>query len=397
MYALLHYSVVRFAVLPAILFAITPLFGHTTLILPFTNQSRDASLDWIGESLASGLREALASQGLIVIEREDRLEAYRRQSIRADAVLTHASIIKVANSLDASQVVFGSYSLTAKDEKSRGALRITAEVIDLGRMRKGPEFVEAGPLEDLAALQTRLGWQALQFLAPQVAPSETEFFAARPPVRVDAMENYVRGLLASSPDQRHRYFTTAARLDERFSQPRFRLGLIYWAKKDYRVAAKWFESVTSEHSRYREAQFLLGLSRFYTGDFAAAEQHFRLVVTSVPLNEVWNDLGAAQLRLGWAEAADSFRKASEGDDADPDYHFNLGYALWKAARYDEAATSFRAVLERKADDAEAAAMLQRALKREGPRRGDPSTEGRERLKHEYQEQAYRQLQAELAR
>jgi len=50
---------------------------------------------------------------------------------------------------------------------------------------------------------------------------------------------------------------------------------------------------------------------------------------------------------------------------------------------------------RNPDDAEATLMLGRALKQEGPRPGDPRTQAHERLKTNYEETAYRQLQAEL--
>jgi tetratricopeptide (TPR) repeat protein len=264
-------------------------------------------------------------------------------------------------------------------------------------MRQGPEFQEQGPLEDLANLQTRLGWQGLQFLTPKTAPSEREFFAARPAGRVDAVENYIRGLLAKSPEQKHRFFTAAARLDEKFSQPRYQLGHMAFDRKDYRVAAGWFEDVSTTDSHYREAQFLLGLCRYHQADFASAERHFRTVAAAVPLNEVWNNLGAALLRQGKPEAMEAFRKALEGDDADPDYHFNLGFALWKASRFDDAVTSFRLVLERSPGDAEATYFLGRSLKRDPPRLGDPRSEGRERLKREYHEDAYRALQAVMTK
>ena len=42
-----------------------------------------------------------------------------------------------------------------------------------------------------------------------------------------------------------------------------------------------------------------------------------------------------------AAAIASFQKAIEGDSADPDYHFNLGYALWRAGQYAAAMASFR--------------------------------------------------------
>jgi Flp pilus assembly protein TadD len=116
------------------------------------------------------------------------------------------------------------------------------------------------------------------------------------------------------------------------------------------------------------------------------------------LNEVYNDLGAAQARhKDSTQAIASFRKALEGDSADPDYHFNLGYTLWRSGDYAGAVESLRAVVERNPSDAEATALLGRALKKEGPRPGDPRTEARERLKTDYEETAYRQLRAELGK
>jgi hypothetical protein len=52
------------------------------------------------------------------------------------------------------------------------------------------------------------------------------------------------------------------------------------------------------------------------------------VAETVPTAEVLNNLGVAHLRTGEPGAADLFRRAVEMDSADPDLHFNLGYALW---------------------------------------------------------------------
>jgi len=197
-------------------------------------------------------------------------------------------------------------------------------------------------------------------------------------------------------EQKHRLFTQAARLDERFSQPAFQLGKIYLAKKEYPIATGWLERVNRADSHYLEAQFLLGLCRYYAGNFPEAERAFEIVAAAVPLNEVYNDLGAAQSRASRLPAAvENFRKAIEGDSSDPDYHFNLGYALWKAGRYAEAADSFRAVTQRNPNDSDATVFLGRCLKEEGPRAGDPRSEGRERVKTNYEETAYRELKAEL--
>jgi tetratricopeptide (TPR) repeat protein len=369
------------------------LHAETVLALPFFNHTGSANIDWIGESIAETLRDAMTPEGVLVLDRADRLEGYRRLSLRSGAELTHASILKIGQTLDASLVVYGSYTTPSKD-----TLRIAARILDLQHTTQGSEFSETGALEDLATLEYRLSWQVLQQLHWKALPSLDEFLRSRPPVRLDAVESYVRGLLAASPDQRHLFFTRAARLDQHYSQPCFQLGKIFWERKDYKIAAGWLERVARPDPHYLEAQFFLGLCRYNMADFSSAEQCFQIVAAAVPLNEVYDDLGAAQSRLNQPDAAlASFRKALEGDTGDPDYHFNVGYSLWRAKQFDQAAESFRAVLERNPSDTEATALLGRALKNEGPRPGDPKSEARERLKTNYEEAAFRQLQAELGK
>jgi cytochrome c-type biogenesis protein CcmH/NrfG len=98
--------------------------------------------------------------------------------------------------------------------------------------------------------------------------------------------------------------------------------------------------------------------------------------------------------LKYTGSLDNFRKALEGDPGDPDYHFNVGLALFRAGRFDEAAESFRAVLDRTPEDAEAIAMLGRALQKPSARRSaipDPP----ERVKETFEESAWLQLKAVL--
>jgi tetratricopeptide (TPR) repeat protein len=369
------------------------LHAETVLALPFFNHAGSPNLDWIGESIAETLRDAMTPEGVLVLDRADRLEAYRRLSLRSGAELTHASILKIGESLDASLVVYGAY-----EAPSKGTLRITAQVLDLRKTTQSSAFSEAGSLEDLATLEYRLGWQVLRQIQWKPLPSLDQFLQARPAVRLDAVESYVRGLMAISPDQRHLFFTRAARLDAHYSQPCFQLGKIFWDRKDYKIAAGWLERVARPDPHYLEAQFFLGLCRYNMANFSGAEECFQTVAAAVPLNEVYDDLGAAESRLNQSGAAlASFRKALEGDNGDPDYHFNLGYCLWRAKQFDEAVESFRAVVERNPADSEATSLLGRALKKEGPRPGDPKSEARERLKTNYEEAAFRQLQAELGK
>jgi Flp pilus assembly protein TadD len=376
-----------------------PASAETFLIIPFFNISKTSNLDWIGESLSETIRETLAAQGLIALSREDREEAYKRLSIKPSAHLTKASVIRVGDFLDAGQVIYGSFELLPADSasRSRGSLRIVAQIVSLRKAHRGPEYTEIGALEDLARLQTHLAWQTVQFVLPDSAPTEEEFHKRRPPVRVDAIESYTRGLLALPADQKLKMFAQAVKIEPKFSQANFQLGRLYWERKNYKSAAEHLQKVTKEDGRYREAFFLLGLCRFRLGDFIGAEQAFRVVAEAVPLNEVWNNLAAAQSRLQSIESLVNFQKALEGDPADPDYHFNVGYVLFKRGEYEQAAERFRAVLDRTPEDAEAVTLLGHALKRTPANTGDSRTGGMERLKEEYEESAYLQLKAVLER
>ena len=380
-----------------------PAQAATYLVLPFFNVSKDTNLDWMGESFAESVREALSSEGLMALDRDDRIEAYNRLSLRPYSLLTKASVVKIGEELDAELVIFGQYDLTPVPDsatsstvKSRGSLQITARVLDLKHVKQGPEFHEAGALEDLAALQEHLAWQTLRYLKPASAPSEAEFQQRHQAVRVDAVENYTRGLLATNVDDKHRFFTQAAHLDAHYSLPDFQLGRLLWKKKEYASAADWFQKVSPGDVHYHEANFFLGLCRYHTGDFAGAQSAFQMVARVVPLSEVYNDLAAAESRANIIPAAvDNFRKALEGDSSDPLYQFNLGYALWRAGSFTAAAQRFHSVLEHDPDDAVAALLLERCEKRSGPRPGDSQTEGLERLKTNYEESAYWQLKAVL--
>lgn len=371
------------------------MLADTAVVLPFFNETKSPSLDWIGESVAERVRESLASEGLLLTSREDRVEVYHRLSIRPNVVLTHATVLKIGQSLDASQVIFGQYELTpgAANTALNGKLRMTAFIIDLKHLRPGPTFNADGPMTDLSGLQTKVAWMALHYLSPKLSITEDEFTRTRPPVRVDALESYIRGLLSTSDDNKIKLFTQATKIDDHYSEPAFQLGRLYFRKKMYRDSSLWFSKVAALDSHYMEAMFFLGLCRYYQGDYDSAIKQFQAVSGGFPLNEVFNNLGAAEARLDKPEALDNFRKALEGDEADPDYWFNVGLMLWKQGQFAQAKEKFTAVLERNPKDQEASDMLGRASRSEAAKPNVPSP--KERVKATFEEAGFLELKAAL--
>ena len=391
-------------------------------VLPFFNASRNASassttaapsfgpasnVDWLGVSIAQTLRDAFELRGMVTLGREDLQEAYHRlglsMNLASRAELTQASVLKIGETLDAEQMIYGTFEVlaaqAASSSDSHGSLKISARVVDRRRLHESPEFSETGAIEDLSSLEAHLAWQALKIVAPDLAPQESEFRSLRPPVRLDAEENYIRGLMASDTQQREKFFLQAARLDARFAHPNYELGQIYLQRKEYRQAADALAKIGPDEIEFHHAAFLEGLALFQAGDFAGAQKALQSIVTAIPLSEVYNNLAASEGRRNLPQAIDDFRKALEGDMSDPVYQFNLGYALWKKGEFASAAELFRGALERNPDDAMATTLLGRCLKKQGLRPGDPGDArlvGLERVKTTFQERAYRQLKSLLA-
>lgn len=370
---------------------------ETILILPFFNLSSAKNVEWIGDSLSETIQEALAREGALTVPREQRERVLEELGIRRHARLTRATIMEAAVAADAVMVIYGSFEVAAGADGSpaQEPVKLAAETLDVRRLRRGAPVEVSGPLEELSALQTRMAWRLLRRVHPGAAGTEEDFIGNHPPVRLDALESYVRGLLASGLDQRLALFGTAARLEPQFSPPCFQLGRLHYERKDYRAAAEWLARVNSADSHHREALFYLGVAKYHLADYPGARAAFAEVAGEAPLALALNNLGVAQLRAGDPEATATLARAVEGDEADPDIRFNLAYAHWRRGEFAEAAAGFRAVLERSPEDESAAALLTRSEQASGPRPGEPKFENLERLKRTYDDSAWRHLRAIL--
>lgn len=351
----------------------------------------------MGESISEAIFEAFASGGQLAVHSENRDEVIDSMGLRRGVRLTQGSVMEVAINLGAGVVIFGEYDIKppTAGNSSKGQLAVKARIVNVRQTRKVKDLSVVGPIEELSFLQTHLAWQALQAAGADGNVSEAAFRAAHPPVRLDALESYIRGLMASTEEQKHKLFANAARLEPGFSQPCYQLGRLHFERDDYSAASDWLKRVQPGDAHYRESLFLLGISRFRSSDYSGARDAFRVLSADVPLSEVWNNLGAAQMRASDPGALASFQRALEINQSDPDYHFNLGYALWKQGDFERATASFRAVLERSREDADATLMLGRCLKKSGPRPGDLRVENLERVKENYDESAWLHLRAVL--
>jgi tetratricopeptide (TPR) repeat protein len=304
------------------------------LIFPFENDSRMASLDWLGEGLSEATLERLEDRDLNVLSREDRLATLERMGLPDSARFSHATIIKIAGEADADAVVYGRFQSDGK------TATLEARVLRLSPPSLSPALKETSSMEDLLRAHARLTWKILCAIdakqCPKQGASTDESSFTEPPasLRLEALENFVRGQAASQDEERLPLLREAARLEPAWDRPAFELGEVYFKRRDCDSALVWYSRVPPNRPEGPEASFATGVCHLARNDAARADATFSGLLertrktgekNSLPeLPEMHNDLGIARLRQGkWSEAETEFERASTIDPEEADYLFNL--------------------------------------------------------------------------
>jgi tetratricopeptide (TPR) repeat protein len=334
---------------------------RTILVFPFENQSARQDLGWISEGFAEILSSRLAAPERYVLGREERNEAYERLGVPSGTPLTLASEYKIAETLGVEWAVVGSFAVEGDRLTAR------AQLLNIRDLKLSPPFEGSGELADLVDLQTRLAWRLLaSHDVGFTVGTEEEFSARFPELRLDAFENYIRGILATDDENRVRFLREADRLNPRDHQAAFELGRYYFDHKDYPNSAKWLRKLDHSDPNYLESLFLLGVDEFFLGHEEEAQRTFTQLSQQIPLNEVWNNLGVILSHRGrHAEALAAFQRAYEGDPADPDFCFNIGLSYWQLKRYGEAVPYLDQALKVNNEDLASHSLLAVAFNRLG--------------------------------
>ncbi len=381
-----------------------PVAGRTMVVIPFENASPTPGLEWIGESFPETFHEQLNSPVLYVASRDDRLRAYDREGVPAGVHPSRATLYRLAEQMDVDYAVLGSYRYDG------ARLTANAQLLDMRAQKLLPEVTESAPLADLTTLQSALAWDLLRQIRTDFSVSKDKYTGSVTPVRLDALENYVRGILATTAAERLRHYREAVRLNPEYAQAWLELGKTYYAQRAYEPAISALGEVQQSTSMSglmsgavaREANFYLGLAAYARGDFAKSASAFGFVAARLPLAEVYNNLGVVAARRGHnpKTAADYFERAIQNDPSDADYHFNLGVTLMQAGDRAGAARELRAALDHRPNDPEARTFLDSLA----PPAGGivPSSEASkapldrvERIKQNYEEDAFRQMTTQI--
>lgn len=387
---LIHFSWLLVLLFPQCVLAQTgtPATTKTVLIVPFDNRSSAPGLEWISEAFPEVLGERLAAMHLNVISRDDRNYAFDRSGIPTSIHPSRATLYRLGEQIDADYIVMGTYNYDGQ------TFQCSADVLDMKRLRLASTGLASGPLSSLIQVETGLAWDVLQVISPTSGGTREQFTRNAPAVRLDAFENYIRGVVETDRTEKIKRLREAVRLNPQYTEAMFALGRSYYDEREYDEAASWLARIPQTDDLAGAANFLLGLSDYYNGDFDKADAAFRFLESRLPLTEVENNLGVVAARRGRKNAVEYFQKAVQADPNDADYRFNLALALYKSGDAAAAARQLREAVARRPDDVESRQLLTSIGSGTTPVSTNPHLP-MERLKENYDESSYRQLALEI--
>jgi predicted Zn-dependent protease/TolB-like protein len=338
------------------------------LVFPFENAGSSPRLEWLGEGLEELTIQRLSAAGEQVYSHAGRLAELERYGLPHTSKLSRATMLHAAEDLDADFVVFGKFTASGT------SLTIESRILKVNPTRLLPPLRETGTLDALMDLNLRLVWRMLSASDPHYPLSLADFTKRQRPLRLDAFEHYVRGLLAVEDDARLRELREAARLEPEWPEPDFELGQAYYARRDCNSALPWYARVPKTDDRYAEAVFATGVCHLLLGHADRAEEVFNSLqealktnmVSGADLPEILNNLAIARAREGKVPAAQTdLRRAAELDPDEDDYEFNLGLFALQANDAAGAVGYFREAAEREPDNPEDRTLLILSLEKAG--------------------------------
>jgi tetratricopeptide (TPR) repeat protein len=325
--------------------------GRILLVLPFDNGTGQPSLEWIREAAPVILSSRFASAGFAPMSRQDRLYALDHLGLPQGFHPSRATALKLAETLDADSIIVGSYVTEGT------GIVAQAQVVDVPHLRMSEPVTARGQMLDLIAVFDSLAWKLTRQLDPGFKGTEETFVAAGKGLRLDAFEQYIRGITEPDQAERLRHLQSAVKLSPEFGPAWMALGREDYNGQQYEEAAKAFAKAGHGSSGATgpdalEAGFYGGLSLIFSGNYDKAEAAFAGVARVLPLAEVVNNQGVAVSREGHDGSA-LFRQAVAADPSNADYHFNLAVSLKRHGSAAEALTELAQCLRLRPNDSEA--------------------------------------------
>lgn len=352
------------------------------LVLPFDNGTGQPTLEWIREAVPEVLDARFASAGFAPMSRADRIYALDHLGLPQQFQPSRASALKLAQTLDADSIIVGSYRLEGT------GIVAEARVLNVPHLRMSDPVMARGAMNDMIAVFDSLAWRLTRIMDPEFSVAQETFLAAGASLRLDAFEQYIRGISESDQQERERHLKQSVALSPNFGTAWMALGREDFNGQQYEEAAAAFAKVSPNDPDALEAGFYRGLSLLYFGAYPQSQESFATVARELPLAEVLNNEAVAVSRQG-KDGTGLFVQAAAADPNNADYHFNLAVSLKRHGSETNALNELNQCLKLRPNDAEAQQLLA-AWKGPRPADAEDAAEPLERIIRTFDAGAFKQ-------
>src|SRR5262245_38312983 len=168
--------------------------GDTLVVMPFENRSQMGDYNWIRESFAILLTDALDVPGISVLSTDERNLAFERMRLSPNDLLTRAAMIRVAHASQSNLALIGEFDIGG--EKENATIAITARLIETreGRLVGNKVFNFSGPISDLQQMQGQLAWNILYERNPSLPYSKDQLIRRAKNAPPKAYESYIKAV-----------------------------------------------------------------------------------------------------------------------------------------------------------------------------------------------------------
>ncbi|MBI1761749.1 MAG: tetratricopeptide repeat protein [Acidobacteria bacterium] len=357
--------------LSALTLSVTGRAADVLLTLPFENVSGRPEYNWVGESFVVLYAELLDNTQMRVLNPDERNLVYEKLGLRASDLLTRAAVIRVAETAQANLALVGTYDIGGANDSI--SIAITARLIEVssGRLVGNKVFTRSGLLSDLQAMQGELAWNVINERNRASGISKDQLINAAKLVPPRAYESFVKGIQTQDAKVREMLLRRAVQEaanggNNHYAQALYELGMHFYRQRAFVDASEQLRQLSLEDPHYFESQFYLGMAAHQNGNLLEAAAAFERLAEALPLPEAMNNAGALWLLNGdQAKGLNWLRRAVTTSPTEASYRFNLGYALWKAGSFVEAAQQLKLAAEQNPRDGETLFLWAKALEASG--------------------------------
>ncbi len=312
---------------------------------------------WLGEAAALLIAEELDARDIAVFSRSERVAAFASLQLPVTAPLTRATMIRVGELVGATELVVGEIRLGTR-------LTITARTISLETARERAHAQADGTQTDIYGVVERIASQ----LAPQVTGQARHVDRRLP---LGAFENYVKGLVATTPAVQERFLDAARQQAPDDDRVLLAVWEFYASQGAHDKALAAATSVSREARLDRQARYAAALSLIELQRFDEAYQGLQALHGEQPSPVLSNAIGVIQVRRGSTPQTGVptyfFTRAVDEAPDQTEFLFNLGYAYARIKNTDAALYWLREVVRFDPADGDAHLVMSQMLMAAGKR------------------------------